>query len=66
MPSITVTMKDGEVKRFEERGRSGGSYAMGLRYEQGFVVIVDEWGKEISIPTEDIKQIEKEAPRSSW
>ena len=63
MANITITMKDGEVKKFPHEGRPGGSYTKKVRYEGAFVVITDEWGKEIAIPAEDVKQVEVEPNR---
>jgi hypothetical protein len=66
MPGVTVIRKDGTVERFEERGRSGGSWSMFLTFEGEFVVITDEWGKRTAIPSSDIRSVEQDAPRSSW
>lgn len=66
MASYTVIMRDGTRRDFPHSGRAGGSYTKSLRYETGFVVIVDEWGGEIAIPAEDVKEIRKEAERGSW
>lgn len=57
-------MKDGTVREFVERGRPGGSFSNSIKYETGFVVIKDEWGERTSIPTEDIREIKEDAPRS--
>ncbi len=66
MPSVTVVRKDGTRKRYEERGRAGGSYSMTLTLEGSFAVVTDEWGKRTAIPAEDIFEIEQDAPRSGW
>ena len=63
MASFTITMKDGTVREFPHQGRAGGSYTKSIRYEEGFVVIVDEWYGETSIPTADIKEIKKTPER---
>ena len=61
--NITLTMRDGTVKKFEHEGRSGGSYTKELRYEKGFVVVKDEWDKETCIPSADILEIKTEPTR---
>ena len=66
MPNITLTRKDGTTQKFEERGRSGGSWVMTLTFKDSFAIITDEWGKKTAIPSEDIKEIVEDAPRSSW
>ena len=55
--SIKVWMKNGEVKDFPHKGRPGGSYSKSIRYENGFVVIIDEWYNETVLPSEDILEI---------
>jgi hypothetical protein len=57
MKNILVMMKDGEERYFPHRGRLGGSYSKSIRYEGCFAIIKDEWGKEIAIPANDIKEI---------
>ena len=66
MPDFTVKMKDGTTREFNERGRAGGSYINSMRYEPGVVVFRDEWGAEISIPTELIQEISKSPMRGGW
>lgn len=56
-------MKDGTVRDFPHVGRPGGSYSKSIEYKPGFVVIKDEWGEKISIPSEDIKQIQETPTR---
>jgi len=55
--SIKVWMKNGEIKDFPHEGRAGGSYSKSIRYENGFVVIIDEWYNETALPSEDILEI---------
>ena len=55
--SIKVWMKNGEIKDFPHEGRAGGSYSKSIRYENGFVVIIDEWYNETVIPSADILEI---------
>jgi hypothetical protein len=66
MPNITVTRKDGTTRTFVEQGRAGGSYYLSLKFENGFAVITDEWGKRTAIPADDILEIIQDAHRSSW
>jgi hypothetical protein len=66
MANITVKMKDGTVRKFEHKGRPGGSWTKSLRYEEGFVVISDEYGTETAIPTADIEEVVSEPHRGSW
>ena len=66
MANITVTMKDGTVRKFLHEGRSGGSWTKSVRYEEGFVVITDEYGKETAIPTADVKEVTSESHRGCW
>lgn len=56
--NIKITMKDGTIKKFLHEGRPGGSYTKHIKYEPGFVVVEDEWGKTIAIPQQDIQEIE--------
>lgn len=58
MASIKVKLKNGEIRDFPHVGRTGGSYTKKIRYEGGFAIIEDEWGKEIAIPSENIEEIE--------
>lgn len=64
MKEIKITMKDGTVKRFEHRGRVGGSYTIGIRYEGNFAIVEDEWGDTKAFPAADIAQIETQEFRS--
>lgn len=57
MASIKITKKDGEVLNFPHEGRAGGSYTKEIRYEGGFAIVTDEWGRETAIPREDIEQV---------
>lgn len=59
MANIRIKMKNGKVREFMHRGRAGGSHTKTLRYEEGFVVVTDEYYHETAIPTEDIEQVEK-------
>ena len=66
MPAIKVFMKDGSVQDYPETSMSGGSFCTTLRYEQGFAVIQDAYGRETSIPTADIAKIVKKSERRPW
>lgn len=67
MRSITMKMKDGTTRRFDERGRPGGSYTISLEFVQGFTVVVDEWANRTYIPSDDIAEINTDPGRtSSW
>lgn len=61
--TISLTMKDGTRRVFEDRGAAGGSYCQSMRTEIGFIVITDAHGKSTWIPYEDIAEIEQEALR---
>jgi hypothetical protein len=66
MASITITMKDGSTREFPHEGRGGGSYSKSVRYEGGFVIVTDEWGKETAIPSSDVKEVVKKPERYGW
>lgn len=66
MANIIVTMKDGEIRKFMHKGRSGGSYTKEIRYEGEFAIITDEWDKQIAIPAKDIKEISVEPHRARF
>lgn len=57
MSSITIKMKDGTVRKFPHAGRPGGSYTKKVRYEGAFVIITDEYYKEIAIPATDVTEV---------
>lgn len=66
MANIKITMKNGKVFDFIDKGRSGGSWSTKIRYEGAFAIVTDEWEAQTAIPAEDIAKIEVEAPRSAW
>lgn len=66
MAEIKIYMKDGTIQDFPETSAPGGSYHTSLRYEEGFAVIEDAYGRETSIPSCDIEKIVKESNRRSW
>lgn len=65
MRSITIYFRDGSHKHFSEQGRSGGSYTIQAEYSNGFVKVIDEWGKVEAYPNELILRVE-EQPHRSW
>lgn len=64
--TIYVKMKDGTTRIFEDRGAPGGSYHQSMRAEIGFIVITDAYGKATWIPSDEVREIEQEAPRRGW
>lgn len=66
MDWIKITMKDGKVHEFREKGRAGGSYTISIKYEGGFAIITDEWYATTSFPAADIEKVETAPQRSSW
>ena len=61
--SIKIYMKDGSIKDFPHKGRAGGSYTKHIRYEEGFVVVTDEFYNETAIPAHDIAEIKNNSHR---
>lgn len=57
MSSITIKMKDGSVKDFPETSRAGGSYCTSIKYESGFAIVTDAWGKQTAVPAESIDEV---------
>jgi hypothetical protein len=57
MSSIFVKLKDGRVRDFKHEGRPGGSYTKNLKLENGFAIVIDEWGNKTVIPSELIDEI---------
>ena len=67
MANIKITMKDGTIKDFPDRGRPGGSYCNSLRYEGVFAIVKDVWGAETAVPAADIAEIKKDSDdRGRW
>lgn len=64
--NITVKMRDGTTQKFEEQGRSGGSWCNSLKYVEGLVVITDEWEATTAIPSELVAEVKMDAPRGRW
>jgi hypothetical protein len=66
MANITVKMKDGTVKTFPHKGRSGGSWTKTVRYEGAFAIITDEYERETAIPVSDIAEVISEPHRARF
>lgn len=60
--NVTITKKDGTVKRFNQR-RGGGSYENKVRYEPGWVVVTDVWGNEVAFPASEVETVEASPAR---
>jgi len=65
MADIEIHMKNGPVESFPDRGRAGGSYSNTVRYDGGFVIVKDCWGKETAFPAVDVKKVVVD-PGRSW
>jgi hypothetical protein len=63
MSNVLVKMKDGTERRFDHKGRPGGSYTVHVKYEGAFVIIEDEWHKKTAIPAADIAEVIEESER---
>jgi hypothetical protein len=63
---IRVRLKDGTERHFPHESRPGGGYENALRYEVGFVVVTDVWGKETSLPTADVVDVVVTPMRRVW
>lgn len=67
MSSITIKLKNGAILEFPHEGRSGGSYSKSVRYESGWAIVTDEWGKEHAFPAANIEEvIEKPNYSGGW
>jgi hypothetical protein len=66
MKNITIVLKDGRKIEHKHTGRPGGSYSKSVRYEVGFVVVVDEYGNEVAYPSTEVAEIKTENLRSGW
>lgn len=58
MASIKIVLKDGTVKDFPHAGRAGGSYTKHVRYEGAFVVVTDEYYREVAFPAADVSEVQ--------
>lgn len=66
MASIKLKMKDGTTRDFPHKGRPGGSYTKSVRYEPGFVVVIDEYSRETAIPADLIAEVDYDPELRSW
>ena len=66
MKDVTVYMKDGTKRKFEHRGRSGGSYSISTEYKEGWFVLTDEYGHVTAIPMESIKEVKETNLHTGW
>ena len=66
MANITVILKDGTKREFKHEGRPGGSYSKTVKYENGFAIIEDEWGKKTAFPSENISEVIAEPVYRGW
>jgi hypothetical protein len=66
MADIKIYKKDGTMEEYQETSARGGSDHTTIRYEQGFVVIEDAYGRQTSIPSVDIAKIITETNRRQW
>lgn len=57
--NVIVKYRDGTLRKFEDRGRAGGSYTQSVEYGPGHVTIVDVWGARTSIPLDLIEEIQE-------
>lgn len=66
MSNITIKFRDGRPPReFKHEGRAGGSYSKTIRYENGFVIVKDEYGRETIFPSDIIDEINV-TPERGW
>jgi hypothetical protein len=64
MESITVTFRDGRQPAiFKHEPRAGGSYQLQVRYEQEWVVVMNEWGDEHAFPADMVADVISRAER---
>ena len=55
--NIRVKFKDRQEILFEHRPRSGGSWDLSYRLENGWIVIKDEWEREVIYPMDSIEEV---------
>jgi len=66
MQRAEIYMKDGTVRTFVERGRAGGSYTIGVRYEGVFVIVYDEWHNETAYPAAEVLEVKTYYQERTW
>lgn len=57
MSSVTIRFRDGTERVFEHEGRAGGSYTKTVKYEDGVVIVKDEWDKRTAFPLDLVAEI---------
>lgn len=61
MSNITVHLMTGEevIKEyFKHEGRAGGSYTKKAIFQDGWLIVSDEWGKKIVYPAHRVYKVE--------
>lgn len=66
MANIRITFKDDTWEEFRHEGRAGGSWTKSVKYEAGWVIVEDEWGKRTAFPQDAVKKVEEEPHRGRW
>lgn len=66
MANVRIKMKDGTIRDFLHRGRSGGSYTVIVKYEGAFVIVTDEYDRTTAIPASEIAEVESTPIRGGW
>lgn len=64
--NVKITFRSGEMFEVKHEARPGGSYSVKVRYEIGFVIVTDVWGKETAFPTELVQSVESTPTRGGW
>ncbi len=63
--TITIKFKDGTEKTWSD-SRAGGSYFNELRFDPGFVTVVDVWGNKKSYPSDTVAEIVQPGGARGW
>jgi len=66
MASIKIKFRDGSVRDFPHKGRTGGSYTKKVLYEGRFVIVEDEWGNRTSFPESLVQEVIERPDRGRW
>lgn len=66
MRNVLVKFKDGTERRFDHRGRAGGSYTVHVKYEGAFVIIEDEYGTRTAFPAADVAEVVETEVGGRW
>lgn len=54
---IEIVFKDGTKKGWEDTPRPGGSYQKTLKYDNGMVVVTDEYYRTEAFPTDTVQSV---------